>query len=163
MTYSYRKATMDDLERIWAKTIAEHKGGPRWIEWKDIVIENNKSGKCLTFVIVCDDEPIGEGTLIFSPDCTFINDRTELSDNKVVANVNALRIQKNHEGKGHISKLMKEMELYAVQNGYSALTIGVEARETRNLAIYLHWGYTEFVLSEIEDGELVLYYKKELK
>lgn len=40
--------------------------------------------------------------------------------------------------------------------------LGVEAKETRNLSIYFHWGYNVFVMSEIEDGELVLYYKKTL-
>lgn len=57
---------------------------------------------------------------------------------------------------------MREIENYAVQCGYSHLTIGVEASETRNLAIYLHWGYTEFVRSEIEEDVLVLYYRKTL-
>jgi len=46
------------------------------------------------------------------------------------------------------------------------MTIGVEAVEARNLAIYLHWGYTEFVHSEVElefDHEaLILYYAKNL-
>ena len=42
------------------------------------------------------------------------------------------------------------------------MTIGVEAKDTRNLAIYLHWGFTEFVLGEVEEGELVLYYRKAL-
>ena len=28
--------------------------------------------------------------------------------------------------------------------GYQRLTIGVEAHMTRNLGIYLHWGYDEF-------------------
>jgi GNAT superfamily N-acetyltransferase len=72
-------------------------------------------------------------------------------------------MQKLHEGKGYISKLVHFMEQYAVDNGYTELTIGVEARETRNLAIYLHWGYDKFVMSEIEEGALVLYYSKKLK
>ena len=44
-----------------------------------------------------------------------------------------------------------------------ALTIGVEAKESRNLGIYLHWGYDGFVMSETEAEELVLYYRKELR
>jgi GNAT superfamily N-acetyltransferase len=79
-----------------------------------------------------------------------------------VGNVNALRIQKAYEGQGYISALMREMEAYARQSGYTSVTIGVEAKETRNLAIYLHWGYTRFICSEMDDGELVLYYAKDL-
>ena len=63
-----------------------------------------------------------------------------------IANINALRIQKRYEGQGHISKLMQEMEQFAIRNHLSRLTIGVEAKETRTLAIYLHLGFTKFYL-----------------
>ena len=57
-------------------------------------------------------------------------------------------------------------EEYARKLGYTYMSIGSEARESRNLAIYLHFGYTKFIMSEIDDEEedspLVLYYKKEL-
>ena len=86
--------------------------------------------------------------------------RTSLADGKTTANVNALRTDKAHEGKGHMSALMRAMEEYAVGLGYRTLTIGAEARATRNLGIYLHWGYDKFVLSAVEDGELVLYNSK---
>lgn len=55
------------------------------------------------------------------------------------------------------------MESYAAEHGYTFLTIGVEARETRNLGIYLHWGYDEFVTTENQEGQLVLYYRKKLE
>lgn len=42
------------------------------------------------------------------------------------------------------------------------LTIGSEAKESRNLAIYLHFGYTDFVTHILEDNELILFYKKKL-
>lgn len=54
------------------------------------------------------------------------------------------------------------IEQYAKQNAYQRLTIGVEEKESRNRAIYSHWGYNIDVMSEIEDGELVLYYAKDL-
>lgn len=79
-----------------------------------------------------------------------------------MCNINALRIQKSHEGQGHISKLVKEMEIFAKEKGFRAVTIGAEANEARNLAIYLHFGYQKLVHYEIEGGELVLYYEKTL-
>ena len=81
---------------------------------------------------------------------------------KKIANINALRIQKRYEGQGHISKLMQEMEQFAIRNHLSRLTIGVEAKETRTLAIYLHLGFTKFLFAEMEDGELVLYFSKQI-
>lgn len=158
--YEYREATMSDLNEIWAKDIAEHKDKDRWTTWRDEYIEDNCTGKCKTFVILYDNQPIGQGTLLFSPACGAINGRTELADGVAIANINALRIEKEHEGKGHISNLVRLMEQYAANAGYERLSIGVEASEARNLGIYLHWGYQVLIKSEIEEGVLVLYYSK---
>lgn len=158
----HRKATPDDLERIWNMNIADNAGDDRWIRWKGEYIAYNQSGMAATFVVVCDGEPVGEGTLLFSGDCKAVSGRRLLADNGTIANVNALRIRKEYEGKGCISTLVRMMERYAAEKGYTRLTIGVEAKETRNLAIYLHWGYNEYVMSELDDGELVLYYAKEI-
>ena len=76
--------------------------------------------------------------------------------------MNAFRIEKKYENQGHISKLVKMAEEYAKKKGIKYLTIGSEAKESRNLAIYLHFGYTEFVTSKFEDGDLIIYYRKNL-
>lgn len=94
--------------------------------------------------------------------CSAIAGRKVLCDGEKIANINALRIQKRYEGQGHISKLMQEMEQFAIRNHLSRLTIGVEAKETRTLAIYLHLGFTKFLFAEMEDGELVLYFSKQI-
>ena len=158
----YRIASRKDLEQIWEMNIADNAGDERWVGWKNQVIQDNQNGRAFTFVVTYDGSPIGEGTLILSPECGAINGRMHLADNKNIVNINALRIRKEHEGKGYISTLVQTIERYAAQNNYKCLTIGVEAKETRNLAIYLHWGYNIYVTSEIEDGELVLYYAKNI-
>ena len=158
----YRKASPDDLERIWEMNINDNLGDPRWIAWREEAISNNLCGMSRTFVVVSDGVPVGEGTLIFSPLCSAIDGRRELADDASAANINALRIRREYEGQGHISALVRLMEFYAAQRGFTRLTIGVEAKETRNLAIYLHWGYNKFITAEVEDGELVLYYEKDL-
>lgn len=159
-TYEYKEASMNDLNMIWEKNIENNVGDNRWIAWKTQTIDDNITGKCKTFVVLNGDDPIGEGTLLFSSECGAINGRTELADGVNVANINALRNEKIHKNKGHISKLVRLMEQYAKNAGYKVLTIGVEAGESRNLAIYLHWGYNTFVKYEIEDNALVLYYSK---
>ena len=161
--FEYRKATLKDLETIWDFNIAKNPGDERWVRWKEEYVSQHRDGLAVTFVVICDGEPIGEGTLLISPECGAEKGRLELVDGKTVANVNALRIRKAYEGQGHISKLVKVMESYAAEAGFERLTIGVDASETRNLGIYLHWGYDKFVLSYEEDGELVLFYAKELK
>ena len=160
--YIDRKATPDDLERIWAKDIAKNPGDPDWIRWREQYIGYNRNGDVATFVVLCDGEPVGQGTLLFSPDCSAIRGRLNLADGRRTTNVNALRIEKEHEGQGHISRMVRMMEAYAMERGFERITIGVEAAETRNLAIYLHWNYTEFVMADVEDDTLVLYYGKEI-
>lgn len=158
----YHQAGKEELERIWNYNIAENIGDERWVNWKKEYIEYNLTKKALTFLVLDNDVPIGEGTLILSPECCAVVGRLPLCDGKETANINALRIRKEYEGYGHISKLMQEIESYAKSHDISRLTIGVEAKETRNLAIYLHWGFTEFLFSEWEAGELVLYFGKNI-
>ena len=148
--FKYREASMADLDSRWNKNIADNIGDDRWIVWRSETIEKNKNNEIKTFVVLYGDEPIGEGTLVFSPQSVEIN---------------ALRIDKQYEGKGHISKLVRIMEQYAKEKGYKIAEIGVEAKETRNLGIYLHWGYDIFVkseISEIEEEGLLLFYSKKL-
>lgn len=159
----YRKATLDDLETIWNRSIGENPEDPRYIRWKKQFIDDNRSGAATTFVVMDETEPVGEGTLLLSPGCRAVRGRTCLCDGHTSANINALRIRKAYEGQGHISALMKTMEAYAKSIGLTQLTIGVEAAETRNLGIYLHWGFDRFLMAEEEDGALVLYYGKQLK
>ena len=158
----YRIASLEDLETIWdTVNIADHPGDDRWVKWKKLLIEDNLAGKCRTFVIVIDGKPVGEGTLLLSPDCFALAGLPQLADG-TTTNINGLRIRKQYEGNGYISRLVKFMENWAHEQGYSTINIGVSACEARNLAIYLHWGYTEFLCHEIDEGELVLYYAKAL-
>ncbi len=163
MTFTYRLATPQELEIIWNKNITENPEDARWVLWKEEYIRYNKTGMAQTYVVVCDGEPVGECTLILSPECNAVRGRTELANGMTIANINALRIAKEYERQGHISKLMASVEDAAKVQNIQALTIGVEAKETRNLAIYLHWGYDGFVMSETEDEELILYYRKEIR
>ena len=158
----YRKATGEDLERLWNFQIAQNPGDDRYLRWKAQFIADNRSGAAATFAVIIDGEPIGEGTLLFSPECRAIRGRTSLADGKTTANINALRIRKEYEGKGHISNLVRLMEDTAREMGFSRITIGVEETELRNRAIYAHWGYVNLVMTEEDDGTQVLYYAKEL-
>lgn len=160
--YEYKPAAPGNLSQIWNKDIARNFGDPQWIAWKQEYIANNQNGNCKTFIVLCNGIPVGQGTLLFSPVCGAIGGRTNLADGAHTANVNALRIDKAHENKGHISKLIHLMEAYAATAGYKTLTIGVEAQETRTLAIYLHLGYNTFVASGTDEDVLVLYYLKQL-
>lgn len=156
--FDYRKATLDELERIWNQNIADHPEDPRWLRWKEAFISRNRSGQAVTFLVLQNGAPMGEVTLELSQS----GNRAILADGTERGYLQALRIRPELEGQGHVSKMMAALEDYARQIGLTGLTIGVEAKETRNLAIYLHWGYRNFLMAEEDDGELVLFYEKRL-
>lgn len=162
----YRMATIEDLNFVWDKDIEKNQGDNRWKRWKKEYIDYNKNNELKTFVAVNNGEVIAQISVVFKTNVKAVRGKEALCDGKTIANMNAFRCDKEYEGKGHISKLVKMGEEYARKLGYTYMSIGSEARESRNLAIYLHFGYTKFIMSEFdeeeEDSPLVLYYKKEL-
>jgi len=157
--FEYRPVTHAELLRLWEKSILGHPGDERWVRWRDGALLGHELGTMQTFGVICGGEPVGEGTLMLSPDCPQIGGRKMLADGVSCANINGLRIEKPFEGLGHISRMVRAMEEFARGRGMYT-TIGVEACGTRNMGIYLHWGYSSLVHYEVEDGELVLYYAK---
>jgi len=159
----YRKATSEDLNRVWDYEMKQNPQEPRIRCWRESYISRNENNRAATYVVVFDGEPVGEVTLDFFAEAYGNPEvREYLADGIHTAYVTALRIRKEFEGKGLISGLMQYMEKDARHMGYCRLTIGVEAAETRNLAIYLHWGYDRFMFSDTDGGELVLFYEKDL-
>lgn len=160
---SYRKATLDDLEHIWEYNISQNPDEPSNQRWKDSYISRNVNNRAATYVVLNDEDPIGEVTLDYFGEAYGNPEiRHFLADGVETGYVTALRIRQEFEGKGYISRLMRCMEAYAKERGFTQLTIGVEAAETRNLAIYLHWGYNQFITGEVDGEELVLFYRKQL-
>ncbi len=162
MQFDYRPADPESLRIIWQRNIDRNPGDDRWVRWRDEYIAMNADGRLRTFIIFADGKPVGEGSLIFDTSCMAVVGRPMLCDGQTIVNLNALRIEKPYEGQGHVSRMVKRMEAYARDLGYTTITIGVEAKEARNRAIYAHWGYLDPVLTEVEDGEEVLYYGKAL-
>ena len=162
MNFEYRQADLASLEKIWQKNVDRHPGDERWVRWKKEYIQMNIDGALRTFLVLADGEPVGEGTLIFSPDAMAVVGRPMLCDGKTITNLNALRIEKRFEGQGHISRMVKLMENHARELGYETITIGVDECEARNRAIYDHWGYKTLIHTETDEDGLVLYYSKPL-
>jgi GNAT superfamily N-acetyltransferase len=162
----YRLATLEDLNNVWDKDIHNNQNDSRYIRWKKEYIDYNLNDEAKTFVAVNGNEVIAQITLILKTNVKAVINKEKLCDGKSICNMNAFRCDKEYEGNGHISKLVKLAEKYAKDIGYTYITIGSEARETRNLSIYFHFGYNEFLMSEIDDSEedspLVLYYGKSL-
>ena len=160
--FTYRKATLKDLNIIWDKDIKANRDDERYIIWKKSFINSNKKGDIVTFVVLKDNDPIGQCSIVLNKNNIKFKCKDLLCNSKNKAYLSTIRIEKQFEGQGHISKLVKTVENSAKKKGFSNLTIGVEAKESRNLAIYLHFGYTKFLTSETEDDTLILFYQKSL-
>ncbi len=162
MHFDYRIADENELEIIWDRNIANSPSDDRWVIWKKYALAENRSGEVKTFAVFADSDPIGEATLVFSPNARAVGGRLSLADGANIANLNALRMRARYEGKGHMSTLVKAMEKHAKSLGYSYISIGVELKETRNIGIYLHWGYDTFIETEGEGEDTVVYYSKKI-
>ena len=105
--FNYRKATISDLESIWNKDIEQNKDDQRYLKWKQQYIENNKNGDCVTFVVLDNEDPIGQVTILFSPNCSAVKNRPKLCNGTDTANMNAFRIEKNMKIKDISPNLLK--------------------------------------------------------
>ncbi len=56
----------------------------------------------------------------------------------------AFRTNEEYRRKGYFSKLYKFIEEDLVKRGYKKLKLGVEHKNTQNLEIYNHLGFTRF-------------------
>ena len=148
--------------------VFEQYSKPIWDEWVEIISRNAFAETDMSDVVMVIDHARdvssvlarsrnGEGTLEMNT-----GKDPRLCNGSDTAYLAALRIYKEHEGQGHISRMMKALEDHARRIGLRKLTIGVEANETRNLGIYLHWGYDTLVSWEQDGDALVLYYEKTL-
>lgn len=162
--FEYRKATSEDLEKIWKKDIEKHPNDDRWVGWRREYIDYNRNGEAITFVALYKNEPIGQVTILLSINCKPVLNKILLCNGVDIANFNAFRVDKEFEGRGHISKLVKIAENYAKKLGINTLTIGVGENEIRNQEIYKHFGFNDLIFEEfdIDENERILYYKKEL-
>lgn len=158
-------ATQKDLVSVWDKDIERNSGSECWKKWKEDYLKYNENGDAKTFVAVNGDNVIAQITVVLRENVGAVKGKPYLCNAETI-NMNAFRCDKEYEGQGHISKLVKMGEDYARSLGKKYATIGAEATIPRNMSIYFHLGYTEFLkaVEEVDDGntELVLYYRKKL-
>ena len=160
----YKIATLEEYIAVWEKDIAKrpHKKA-EWEAMRDVYIPAFKDKQLTTFIAKDGEEIIAQISVVTDPNFKEVKGLEELCDGKTIAHMNAFRCDKEYEGQGHISKLVKMGEQWAKEQGFKYATIGASATNVRNIQIYFHFGYTEFVLCEhLENGKVVLNYKKEL-
>ncbi len=133
-----RIATIKELEDWWDKKIEKQPNNPSYKIWKETFVKANIEGSRKTFFVFNEGEYVGQGTLLL-----------ESEDKDVTCNGKAeiikLEINPEFRGKGIATKIYKTIEAYAKSLGIKTLTIGVEPREVRNVQIYFHWGFVNYI------------------
>ena len=96
-----------------------------------------------------------------------------LVEDKKIAYLTGFRTNKEYGDKDLFGILYKYMEEDLKAKGYTRLTLGVEPLEIRNIQIYFHWWFTNYIKYDIEEfypeddtkepnRAIVVYYYKDL-
>lgn len=163
--YICQIASVDEMERKWNYEIKKQRKRKTVLEGlKKDAVEHIKNGQSVTYYGKLNNKIICETTAMF--DENIIQNSDKLVDGKTVYLCN-FSTDKRHQGKGYFSKLFKFMIEDLKNRGYEKFTLGVEPTETKNIKIYQHLGFNEFIKSGKEtypDGTVidVDYYEMEL-
>lgn len=133
-----RIATNKELCAWWDKKIEKQPNNPAYKEWKKNFVQGNLEGKRKTFFVFENNCYVGQGTILLQSD-----DKVMTGEGK--AEIIKLEIDCQHRGKGIATKIYSAIEKYAKENNIHTLTIGVEPCEVRNMQIYFHWGFVNFL------------------
>lgn len=133
-----RLATIEELEAWWDEKIRKAPQNNAYKVWKECFVLGNKNGTRKTFFVFEKGKYVGQGTLLLKSE-----DAMMTGDGK--AEIIKLEINPEWRGKGIATKIYRAIESEAKRAGIDTLTIGVEPSEVKNMQIYFHWGFTNFL------------------
>lgn len=149
MSYIIKIPSIEEMNKRWNYLINNKENLEdqyNWIIWKEKAIDNFVSGKTIPYYGFLNDEIICEATVIL--DESIVENPVDLVSDKR-AYLSAFRTNKEYEGQGYFSKLFKYMINDLKDKGYEEACLGVEPVEKRNIEIYTHLGFTNYLKKEI--------------
>ena len=163
-TYVCKIASPEEMNRKWDYEISRHPGDKNWIVWKDEAIEGFRAGRSVPYYGILDGTVICEATAVLPSGSLPGSEEVKAESAPELC---AFRTIKAYRGKGYFSKLMDYMLKDLKRKGFAKAVVGVEPDETRNKAIYHHWGFTEYIRTGTEtypDGTIISveFYGKQL-
>ena len=136
MPYTCKIASLAEMHRRWDDELALHPGELNWSVWKDEAIARFLSGRSVPYYGLLDGAVICEATAV--PDPAFAP-----ADGLRAVELCAFRTVAAYRGQGYFSALMAFLLRDLKEKGFGRAIVGVEPQETRNRAIYRHWGFTD--------------------
>ena len=167
-------ASRKELLKRWEYLIKIHQGNNKWVEFKKNALKHFDENSTISYLGFLNNEIICEITA-YVKSSAFIGDISEpsglLSDS--MAYLAAFRTNKEYEGKGYFSKLYRFVQNDLKERGYKELSLGVYKDDVRNIEIYFHLGFREYIktITEYETVEenpkkqkenVILFYKKKI-
>ncbi len=143
--YICKIASVDEVITKYNKEIKRNKRKKADLEQlKNNEIEYINNGQSVIYYGLLNDKIICQTTAMF--DENIIQNSEKLVGEKTVYLCN-FSTDKKYQSKGYFSKLFKFMIDDLKNRGYTKFTLGVEPKEIKNLQIYRHLGFNEFIKS----------------
>lgn len=167
-------ANRDELLKRWEYLVEIHPGNNKWVEFKENALKHYDENSTISYLGFLNNEIICEATA-YIKDSAFIGDISDpsglLTDS--MSYLAAFRTNKEYEGKGYFSKLYNFMENDLKSRGYTELSLGVGPEAVRNIEIYFHLGFRDYIKTVIEyepskddlskqEEDVILFYKKKI-
>lgn len=165
--YICKVATREELLKRWEYLLKIHPGKKDWVTYRENAIRNFDDESTISYLGILNNEIICEATA-YIKESAFEGDISDFSKllNDNMAYLAAFRTNKEYEGKGYFGKLYEFMENDLKQKGYTELCLGVGPEEVRNIKIYFHLGFTEYVKTLIKHNQskenVIIFYKKKI-
>ena len=174
MGYLCKVADRDELSRRWEYLIRIHPGDPRWVGFRETSLRHYDEQSTISYLGILDDEIICEATA-YIQDSAFVGDINDpsglLSDR--MSYLAAFRTNREYEGKGYFSRLYAFVENDLRKRGYTELSVGVGPKAVRNMEIYFHLGFREYIKTvvqyepswknpSVQEEDVILFYKKKI-
>ena len=161
--YVCKIANREELEKRWNYLIDIHSVNNIWGKFRDNALNNFDNDNTISYIGILDGEIICELTAYIKEEA-FIDDIDDCEDllSEDRCYLAAFRTNKEHEGNGYFSLLFDYVVEDLKSRGYSELSLGVSPNEVRNMEIYFHLGFRDYIKATNQDNELILFYKKDL-
>ena len=149
--YICKIADREDIIKRMNYLIETHPGNDIWVEAKERALKGFDEKSTIMYLGILNGEIICEATAYIN-ESAFIGDVKDPEGllSETMAYFSGFRTNKEYEGKGYFGKLYKFMEDDLIKRGYSEFCLGVKPRNVRNMEIYFHLGFREFIKTIVE-------------
>lgn len=147
--YVCKKASLEEIKIRWDNEIKRHPNNIMYTIARQEYIDEAKKSTRITYIGLLNDNIICDATAIIKPEG--IQNESQSKENLVSQTrcyLCGIRTNKEYENQGYFSRLYNYIEKDLVSRGFKEIALSVDVSKTRNLLIYFHLGYTNYIRTE---------------